>query len=353
VALSWGEPVLPWWGRSNFVGRPWWGGWGGPRVINNVVFEHTVTNVTNIGYRNATLPNAVIAVRDTNFGHGPISHAIRIAPNRLNEVALVRGAHPVQPAPASMMATDGRAIAPPSSVLNRPAIELHQPRQQATEPWGREHRPTGAEPSITQDPVINRTAPPGREVGPRALFGTRPEQERERSELRPTERSEPRPALPPPGMEQRSGRPGAERIEREARPQMPPQQIPQQMPQQIPQQIPERRLQERLQQQRIPQQLPPQMPPATHSLPAPAPSPAPAMSAPPSIRAQQRQELRQELRRENQPAAPVPREALPGQPANRPGPRAIEQRPEPRPAPQPEQRATEKPIRGHEFRDRQ
>ena len=37
VALGWGEPVVPWWGRAGFVGRPWWGGWGGPRVVNNVV----------------------------------------------------------------------------------------------------------------------------------------------------------------------------------------------------------------------------------------------------------------------------------------------------------------------------
>ena len=35
--LAWGEPVIPWWGRPGFVGRPYWGGWGGPRVVNNVV----------------------------------------------------------------------------------------------------------------------------------------------------------------------------------------------------------------------------------------------------------------------------------------------------------------------------
>ena len=44
VALGWGEPVLPWWGPAAFVGRPHWGGWGGPRVINHVVIGHHATN---------------------------------------------------------------------------------------------------------------------------------------------------------------------------------------------------------------------------------------------------------------------------------------------------------------------
>jgi len=40
VALGWGEPVLPWWGHREFRGHPWWGGWHGPRVVNNIVIEH-------------------------------------------------------------------------------------------------------------------------------------------------------------------------------------------------------------------------------------------------------------------------------------------------------------------------
>lgn len=39
VALGWGEPVLPWWGHRDYRGRPWWGGWHGPRVVNRVVVE--------------------------------------------------------------------------------------------------------------------------------------------------------------------------------------------------------------------------------------------------------------------------------------------------------------------------
>ena len=62
VALSWGEPLTPWWGRPGFIGRPWWGGWHGPRVVNNVVIKQTkVVNVTNITYHNTRVNNAVVA----------------------------------------------------------------------------------------------------------------------------------------------------------------------------------------------------------------------------------------------------------------------------------------------------
>ena len=73
VALGWGEPLRPWWGRPGFLGAPWWGGWGGPRVVNNVVVErHTVVNMNTIVYHNARTPNALIAVGEKHFGAGRI-----------------------------------------------------------------------------------------------------------------------------------------------------------------------------------------------------------------------------------------------------------------------------------------
>ena len=66
VALGWGEPLRPWWGRPAFVGRPYWAGWGGPRVR-----EVTV-------YRNVTVVNAVVSVRSDRFGRGPV-HEARVA----------------------------------------------------------------------------------------------------------------------------------------------------------------------------------------------------------------------------------------------------------------------------------
>ena len=72
VALGWGEPCVPWWGRPGFIHRPWWGGWGGPRVVNNVVVNRTTTvNVTNINvYSNVNVHNAVVGVPEDRFGRG-------------------------------------------------------------------------------------------------------------------------------------------------------------------------------------------------------------------------------------------------------------------------------------------
>src|SRR5438552_2861236 len=80
VALGWGEPLVPWWGSARFVDRPSWAGWGGPRVVNNVVVNRTtVVNVQNITvYNNTTVRNAVVAVREDAFGR----RARRPAPSR-------------------------------------------------------------------------------------------------------------------------------------------------------------------------------------------------------------------------------------------------------------------------------
>src|SRR4030095_8602133 len=65
VALGFGEPVLPWWGPVGFIGRPFWGGWHGPRVVNNVVINNTrIVNATTINrFQNMSVRNAVIARR--------------------------------------------------------------------------------------------------------------------------------------------------------------------------------------------------------------------------------------------------------------------------------------------------
>lgn len=72
VALGWGEPCVPWWGRSGFIHRPWWGGWAGPRVVNNVVVRRTtgVRAEHFHDYRNARVHNAVVGVREDHFHRG-------------------------------------------------------------------------------------------------------------------------------------------------------------------------------------------------------------------------------------------------------------------------------------------
>lgn len=68
VALGWGEPCIPWWGHSAFR-RPWWGGWGGPRVVNHVVIQkNTVVHVHHLrSFEHAHVHRAVVKAREDHF----------------------------------------------------------------------------------------------------------------------------------------------------------------------------------------------------------------------------------------------------------------------------------------------
>lgn len=93
VALSWGEPLLPWWGRRDFIGRPWWGGWHGPRHIDKKRFDHP-----SPGHhlRNAGVGHAVVAVPSERFGRGPV-HRAPIGAVAPGELTPILGALPVAP----------------------------------------------------------------------------------------------------------------------------------------------------------------------------------------------------------------------------------------------------------------
>ena len=130
VALGWGEPIVPWWGRPGYIGRPHWSGWGGPRVVNNVVVRNTtVVNVTNINvYRNTTVNNAVVAVRRDGFGRGSVRDA-RVEQVDVRQLRPVHGRLDVKPEPASFVASSGAAAARPSeSALTRQVVATRQPR---------------------------------------------------------------------------------------------------------------------------------------------------------------------------------------------------------------------------------
>ena len=70
VALGWGEPLLPWWGGVGFIGSPCWWGWGGPRVINNIVINNgdTVYGGQINVYRNTKHPGGLVGVPKDHFG---------------------------------------------------------------------------------------------------------------------------------------------------------------------------------------------------------------------------------------------------------------------------------------------
>ena len=171
VALSWGEPVLPWWGPSHYHGRPWWGGWGGPRIVNNVVINRTtVINVDTIHFHNATLPRAVLTVPADKFGRERIRATMENR-YRYTDFAPVRGELPVKPTRASLFGGAPRGVAPPREILARPVVSMRKPRERL-QPWqGTAPRATpqaGPEPRYVIPPArrLDATNPP-----PRPPFG--------------------------------------------------------------------------------------------------------------------------------------------------------------------------------------
>ena len=168
VALSWGEPVTPWWGRPGFVGRPWWGGWRGPRVVDNV-------------YHNIRVNNSVVATTHEHFGKGRV-HDAPVHVMRPQELKHVRGALPVKPGPTSLAGGAPVGIRPPESMLSRPVVGTRPPRE-FNLPW----RDKTLKPEAKAVPEQRYVPIPKRPPNdlPRPEFGTQTGEER------------PRPALPP------------------------------------------------------------------------------------------------------------------------------------------------------------
>jgi hypothetical protein len=130
VALGWGEPLVPWWGREGFIHRPSWNGWGGPRVVNNTVITNTtVVNVQNINvYRNSSVQNAVVAVSEDRFGRGPIT-SVRVAKVDTKSLQLIHTAPRVAATPASLVPTTTRGIRPPEASLKRSVVATRPPHR--------------------------------------------------------------------------------------------------------------------------------------------------------------------------------------------------------------------------------
>lgn len=363
VALGWGEPCVPWWGRPGFVGRAWWGGWGGPRVVNNVVINRTtVVNVTNINvYRNVGVQNAVVAVRPDRFGRGPVGEA-RIRQVDTRQLQPVRGAVDLRPDRSSFAAASGRGVRPPENVLERGVVATRAPVTRALprEPEGR-----GPAPRIVPAPRANEVGEARPPLGQSRL-------ERARPPRAPRFESDQRPNATPPAArredttgQERGRRPEGQRApdpqrapqspraaEPQRAPDVPrgPQPAPQAQPAPAPQvQRPSQvqRAPEAPAERRAPADVPRQrrevdQPRAVERPAAPVPQPPRQVERPAAPAPQQRQVER--------PAAPQPRteaprpqpRVLPGEPANRlypggrvqaPTPRGPESRPMARPRP--------------------
>ncbi|MFA5241705.1 MAG: DUF6600 domain-containing protein [Sulfuricella sp.] len=182
VALSWGEPLVPWWGRPGFAGRPWWGGWHGPRVVNNVAIKPGVAvNVTNITYHNTRVHNAVVATASERFGRGQV-HDARMRVTQTRELRHVHGALPVKPGPASVMTGAPSRIRPPESILARPVVST-RPARESTLPWRNEERRRQG--GVTPEPrYVPAPVRPGSELS-RPAFGAQTGEERARPPLAP------------------------------------------------------------------------------------------------------------------------------------------------------------------------
>ena len=132
VALGFGEPVLPWWGPVGFIGRPFWGGWYGPHIVNNVVINNTrIVNVTTINrFQNMNVHNAVVGVPRDQFGRGRVRLA-RLGPNDLQKLQPVHGQLGIKPVAASLVPNSGRASRPPEGTDKRPMIATRVPQDPA------------------------------------------------------------------------------------------------------------------------------------------------------------------------------------------------------------------------------
>ena len=304
--LGWGEPCVPWWGRRGFVGVPSWHGWGGPRVVNNVVINNTtVVNVQNINvYRNVNVNNAVVGVPADRFGRGAVV-ATRVNATEARQLAPVRGALEMKPVAASVTAGNGPAARPPVSVQNRPVVATRAPRDHG--PSLREQGLTESKPAVVESapklvpaprPTVTRTEPPRRDNRSTAA----PERVERNDRQGGTDRP-----VPPAPRGRDEGRPEP-RLNAPAQPPAAP--APAQAPRVRDEGRPE------------PRQSAPTQPPA-----APAPAPAPRV----------RDEGRPEPRLNappQPPAAPAPAPAPRVRDEGRPEPR-LNAPPQPPPAPAP------------------
>jgi hypothetical protein len=167
VALGWGEPCVPWWGRPGFAHRPWWGGWNGPRVVNNVVVNRTtVVNVEHINvYRNAGVRNGMVVVKEDRFGHGPITSA-RINNVEAHQFRPIHEAPKVAAGPASYAPSSNRGVRPPEASIGRSVVATRAPRAAPGQDAARQPN---------QGPAPRLVPPPqSREAGatlPRPEFG--------------------------------------------------------------------------------------------------------------------------------------------------------------------------------------
>jgi len=315
VALGWGEPLLPWWGPVGFRRHPHWAGWGGPRVVNDVVVTHqTVIHVNEIHvYRNAGVRDAIVVVDRDHFGRRSRSE-VHFARAQSHGFEPLHGELELKPDRTSLAAATGKTPRPPRDAVQRtvvatraprpdPTPGLHPPRhaEKQREPVAESELPAATPPARIVEPPRN-----GRriQVSDRPPFGRQGEGERSIA-----------PPAPPFGAAQ--GEPAAPTQTRPATRAAPETPVPTPAPR--PQGSPEPRSHGKSERAPAPTAagpetaLPTAPPPGELRSPDAAPSPRHPDSSEPRGDPQPRGRSAAS-HRDAAPAAPTP---LPGEPANR------------------------------------
>jgi hypothetical protein len=195
VALSWGEPLLPWWGRPAFRGRPTWRGWGGPREEDKAaVAPGRPIDFSHFHYRNAAIPHSIVFDSDAHFGRHE-GHVPYRRLDRTDGLAPLHGELPVKPDAQSLPGGAPRSVRPPPGLVNRPVVAAHPPPE-IRRPWRTE---AGAKAKAAA-PQTRYVAPPVRPWTelPRPQFGTQGGSERERRSIQQHRFGEAKPPSAPP-----------------------------------------------------------------------------------------------------------------------------------------------------------
>jgi hypothetical protein len=170
VALGWGEPLFPWWGPPGFIDWAWWGGWGGPWIVNGKHFHHHDHDhhhdlqVRDVHFANAAIAHAVVASREGRFGRDGREY-LRPSPAAVHALHAVDAEMRIRPT-ATSLAPGAPGERPPEDVQGRRVVATRQPR----DPISRLHdagldvrSPVRAQPQIAAGPAAPNVAlAPGR-----------------------------------------------------------------------------------------------------------------------------------------------------------------------------------------------
>jgi hypothetical protein len=162
-------------------------------VVNNVVIKQTtVVNVTHITYHNTRVNNAVVATTSEHFGRGRVHDApVRVTQTR--ELEHVRGALPVKPGPASLVAGAHKRVRPPEGVLSRPVVSTRPPSESRL-PW-RTEAPRPEKKAAPEQRYVEMPKRPSNGL-PRPEFGAQTGAERATPPLQPGFKEKQREAEP-------------------------------------------------------------------------------------------------------------------------------------------------------------